>query len=50
MGNYVAYKNYTQKVSRVFINFTSTHLQLIANSYVAIGTSTLSLGFTPSAV
>ena len=41
MGNYVACKKYKKKWQSVFINFTSTHLELTAKSYVAIGTGTL---------
>ena len=43
MGNHVACKNYTQKVPRAFINFTSTHFSLIAKNCVAIGTWSLLL-------
>ena len=42
MGNYVACKKYKKKKRQSgFINFTSTHLELTAKSYVAIGTGTL---------
>ena len=41
MGNYVACKKYKKKRQSGFINFTSTHLELTAKSYVAIGTGTL---------
>ena len=43
MGNYVACKKYKKKWQSGFINFTSTHLELTAKSYVAIGTGTLYL-------
>ena len=41
MGNYVACKKYKKKRQSGFINFTSTHLELTAKTYVAIGTGTL---------
>ena len=41
MGNYVACKKYKKKRQSGFINFMSTHLELTAKSYVAIGTGTL---------
>ena len=41
IGNYVVWKNYTQKVPKAFINFTSTHFSLIVKSCFAIGTLTL---------
>ena len=34
-------KKYKKKRQSGFINFTSTHLELTAKSYVAIGTGTL---------
>ena len=47
MGNYVACKKYKKKRQSGFINFTSTHLELTAKSYVAIGTVTLSIIHLP---
>ena len=41
MGNYVACKKYTKKVPKGFKIFMSTHLELTAKTYVAIGTGTL---------
>ena len=41
MGNYVTCKKYIKKWQSGFINFMSTHLELTAKSYVAIGTGTL---------
>ena len=35
--------NYTQKVPRAFINFTSTHFSLIVKNCFAIGTQRLIL-------
>ena len=42
IGNYVTYKNYTQKEKYLFRNFTSTHFSLIVKTCVAIGTPSLS--------
>ena len=41
MGNYVAFKNYTQKEKNHFKHFTRSQFSLIVKSCVALGTPTL---------
>ena len=47
MGNYAAFKKYTQKEKNQFILLTRSHFSLIAKNCVGLGTQTL--GCIPSA-